>query len=179
MLSIETEDRLAAIIKEVADSENHIEVNRLMLAEQTEFEPYSAFKRLDKFDNGFISHGDIVAFYRDNAVFCADSEAYYILRYWDTNHDGRLSFNDFCHMILPHTSEVLRSMSRNRQPTMLSLDGKLPFYTEKALAKLLNEELLFFRRLEDARFALNTRFDYSTDNCYRCLDRRIINFISE
>lgn len=62
MLSTETEKNLALLIQAIADNERHIEVKRQIVAENLLFSPYSAFLRLDKFRQGFITVQDLKGF---------------------------------------------------------------------------------------------------------------------
>ncbi len=48
MLSAETENRLCALIKAIADNERELETQRQLLASKSQFEPYAAFMRLDR-----------------------------------------------------------------------------------------------------------------------------------
>ena len=64
MLSYETESRLASLIGAIADNERQIEVRRQLLAEQSLFSPYAAFKRVDKYRTGYITPYDLKDFMR-------------------------------------------------------------------------------------------------------------------
>lgn len=59
MIGLQTEVKIANIIKHIADGEKQIEVTRQVLAEQNEFEPYTAFKRIDRFGHGFVTIHDV------------------------------------------------------------------------------------------------------------------------
>jgi hypothetical protein len=62
MISIETEARIARLFYTLADGEKVIEVARQVLSDQREFDPYLAFKRLDREGKNRIDEFNIVDF---------------------------------------------------------------------------------------------------------------------
>ena len=64
MLSVETEQRLCAFIKAVADTERQLEMERQLLAESPLFAPYAAFMRIDRLRAGVITASDLKDFLR-------------------------------------------------------------------------------------------------------------------
>lgn len=54
------------------------------------FEPYSAFLRIDRSQSGFISPRDFLNFIRDNGISDGITEAdcYYVTKYFDSDEDG-------------------------------------------------------------------------------------------
>ena len=50
------------------------------------FEPYSAFSRIDRGNNGFITGADLKDFLRSNGYYeVLESEANYIVKYFDSD----------------------------------------------------------------------------------------------
>lgn len=62
MLSIETEARIAKVFLNLADGEKTVEINRQVLADQLDFDPYNAFRRLDAENKNYIDEFNIVDF---------------------------------------------------------------------------------------------------------------------
>jgi hypothetical protein len=62
MLSIETEARVAKLFLNLAEGEKSVEINRQVLGDQLDFDPYQAFKRLDSQGKSSIDEFDIVDF---------------------------------------------------------------------------------------------------------------------
>lgn len=62
MLSIETEARVAKLFLNLAEGEKSVEINRQVLGDQLDFNPYQAFKRLDSQSKSSIDEFDIVDF---------------------------------------------------------------------------------------------------------------------
>ena len=69
MLGFQTELKLANIFRTIAENEKLSEITRQSLAEQNEFEPYTAFKRIDRSSNGYLSVYDIHRFLKYSKIF--------------------------------------------------------------------------------------------------------------
>ena len=73
--SLETKRVLADLFYNIATFEDAVEQARLAVTEQPLFEPYEAFKRLDRLTKGQINEEDIKLFCADNGVYCTYEEA--------------------------------------------------------------------------------------------------------
>ena len=62
MLSTETETRVAKLILILAEGEKSSQITRQVLSEQRDFDPYLAFKRIDKEGKNYIDEYNIVDF---------------------------------------------------------------------------------------------------------------------
>jgi Ca2+-binding EF-hand superfamily protein len=57
----------------------------------------------------FINSFELLSFVRDNSIYhLQEEELYQMLRYFDTDEDGRLSFQDFLQLVLPCEDNGLR-----------------------------------------------------------------------
>ncbi len=65
-----------------------------MLAEQIEFEPYSAFRRIDRYRTGFIESTDLKAFLRLNGLFITETEAFSLLKSLSNTGRARLNYGE-------------------------------------------------------------------------------------
>lgn len=73
-----------------------------MLAGLQKFEPHSAFQRIDRDQDGKISSMEILKFLRDNGVEEAtEADTYYIVKYFDSNDDELLDYDDLLQMVMP------------------------------------------------------------------------------
>lgn len=80
MVGVETERNLAELLFGVADLERQVELARLSLCENRDFEPYSAFKRIDRLGTSFITPYDLRDFLDVNRVFVTEAEVRAIIR---------------------------------------------------------------------------------------------------
>jgi len=102
MLSCETERRLKNYLVAVAEGESNLERLRQRLCEIRDFTPCMAFQRLDRCANEFLTSIDLLNFERDNCIYSTtETENYRLLKFFDSDEDGRLSYNDFTQILLP------------------------------------------------------------------------------
>ena len=66
MSSFKTQMKLAKLIQIQAENEHKLEIQRQLLAEQQEFEPYRVFKRLDRQRQGHLTIQDLTSFLNQN-----------------------------------------------------------------------------------------------------------------
>ena len=172
-LSVETERRLVEFIYSIAEGEKEVEQARISLSENRDFEPFSAFRSLDKLGAGFISYLDLREFLDRNRIQNNNQEILALIKEYDADSDGRLVLEEFQQLTLPSTSMVLRDLAISRVPTpRLSLD------VEFLLARLLDKELSLQRRLELSRRDLALRYDFTTVATFAVLDYPSTSFIS-
>lgn len=84
MISYDTKLKLKDLFVCLADEELGIEKLRQVLASIKEFEPYSAFKRIDRDDNGLLTSKKICQYLRENGYREINKEDIsYMVRYFD------------------------------------------------------------------------------------------------
>lgn len=163
-LSLETERRLAGFLYQVAEGEKEIEQSRILLSENRDFEPYSAFRAIDRLSLGNVSYLDIRDLLERNRLIGGTAELQALIKQYDSDQDGRLTLNEFHQLVLPSTSGILRDLALQRGPyARLSLDA------EYQLARLIEKELSFQRTLELSRRDLSLRADFSLISAYSAL----------
>ena len=94
MLSALTESKLARFFVEVAQSERSIEIQRQVVCENPDFEPTTAFSRIDRYGMGSISSLDVTNFLADNGLYVSERQTYHTLRGWNTIRNGRISLTE-------------------------------------------------------------------------------------
>ena len=93
MLGYESESRLKNLLVAVGDGERGLEAARQRLCTIRDFAPHSAFQRLDRDSNGFVTSVEILNYLRDQRNFTtSESECYRLVKFFDSDEDGRLSF---------------------------------------------------------------------------------------
>lgn len=111
---LELGEKACKLMKEIImmyiDYEEKIEVLRQFLVSNEFFDLYSAFNRIDRNQDGFISPIELLNFFRDNGVTeINEAMCYYMIKYFDSDMDGKLHFADFMQIILPCTNSKMRS----------------------------------------------------------------------
>ena len=172
MLSLETERRLAELLYEVSKGEMQVEMARQDLSQQYDFEAYSVFRNLDRYSYGSLSSNDIRLFLEANRVFCTETEAYLLVKQYDSNSDGRLSLNEFCQLALPSANQPLRDIASSRRAS-LRLTPNVEFY----LVRLFREEVRLQQRLESLKQTLSSRYDFTLMDCFSTVDAEKRSFL--
>lgn len=173
LLRVETERRLADFFNLTAQGEREIELARIALSENRDFEPYSAFKILDRYANGFVNYLDFIDFLERNRIPAPAADVELLIRQYDSDSDGRLSLTEFQQLVLPSTSLALRDIAISRPPVI-----RLTIDVEFLLARLLDKELTFQRRLENSRRDLELSVDYTTLRAFDTVDYPPTSFIT-
>ena len=62
MLTIETETKVAKLLLNLAEGEKAVEIQREILANYKDFDPYLAFRRIDKENKTYIDAFNIIDF---------------------------------------------------------------------------------------------------------------------
>ena len=102
---------LADLLITIAKYERKIELKRQYLATNENYEPFGAFQRLDRKDVGFLNSKSFLNFLRDNgmAANVTEADCYYLVKYFDSDVDGRLHYPDFMQIVLPCANSRLRA----------------------------------------------------------------------
>lgn len=127
------------LLLDVADGERQIEILRQVLCEQEDFEPYAAFKRIDRSFSGLIGTSEITLFLADNEVFRSEDECYAFVRRYDIDRDNRLNYTEFLHAVLPVNNSGLRTTVTQRPNYEVKASDFLSYQVEYALTKMIDK----------------------------------------
>ena len=95
MIGFETERRLKNFLVAIGDGENILERARQRLCEIRDFSPESAFQRIDRDSNFYLTSFEILNFLRDNKVYnVTEAECFRLVKFFDSDEDGRLSLQE-------------------------------------------------------------------------------------
>ena len=85
---------------------------------------------------------------QDNGARCNIGDAAKLIRYFDSDCDGILSYNDFIQIILPCDDNGLRSEVQRRPYSRVGRFDSLPIEMEMALVRIIQHEIDFIQRIE-------------------------------
>ena len=164
-LSLQTEQKLANIFMQISLHESETEKFRYSLSKNPDFDPYLAFKGMDRLDLNSLSGSEFQSFLEKFHFFCTADEAYLLVRQYDSNLNGRLSFKEFLNLILPCTNKGLKELAMSRQ-------GRFTEEVEFLLSKLIGQEIRFHRDLEGLRRDIILSQDFNLVSAFRMMDWR-------
>ena len=94
-LSIESKEKLKDLFLVLAEGEIQMEKQRQMLAVIKEFEPFAAFKRIDRSDSGFVTAKKLENFLRENGKYDFSKEDLsFLVKYFDQDKDLKLDYHE-------------------------------------------------------------------------------------
>jgi hypothetical protein len=149
MATTEATKRLCTFLLILGKHEQNLESYRQTLCNIASFEPYAAFRRLDRRRNGFLSAEDIARFLRDNQVDVAIADAAFYINANDNDQDGNLSYSEysrttlalivfrFLRSLLPQDNPELRTIASLRANYDIAIDEMMEDEVEYALSRLL------------------------------------------
>lgn len=115
---------------------------------------------------------EIVAFLRDNAVYhVSEGEAFELVRFFDSNGDARLTFQEFIQMLLPCEDNILRNATLDRPSRRVGRYDYLPRDIEQAMTAVIEKEVDFARKLAVLKRELHVQYDYSPIAAFRSVDK--------
>lgn len=172
MLGYASEEKLKAVLIAVGDGERDLEAARQRLCSIRDFALHSAFERLDRDASNWVGSKELVNFLRDNAVVhVSDGEAYDLVKFFDSDGNGKLSFQEFIQMLLPCEDNVLRNITIDRPSIRVGRFEQLPRDIELAMTAVITKEVELARRLFTLKRDLELGLDYSVMAAFRSVDK--------
>lgn len=167
MLSLELQSRLAHLLLQVADLERQVEITRQVLCELIDFEPYSAFRALDRFSTGALTSRDIEEFLLSQGIPCSSIESSSLVQQYDSDNDGRLSLPEFHNLVLPAANAARRDIVLTRTP--LSATTAEVRY---AMGRLMEREVIYQREVGQWRRELAGQRDFNPMDAFKAVNFR-------
>lgn len=114
---------------------------------------------------------EILNFLRDNNVHdMTEADCYYMVKFFDSDEDGRLHYPDFMQMVLPCDNHQLRASATQRPNMQINRGDFLTLDVERDLAALLVAEIELHRGSEKIKQQLEAQLDYSQESVYQEVD---------
>lgn len=101
------------------------------------------------------------------------------MRYFDSDLDGSLNYNDFLQLVLPCDEPDLRSGLVIRDCLELADEngGRVNEHVEEALTALLEREIVFNRRIEELKQRLAATKTFDVGEAFHAIDDWNYNYI--
>lgn len=163
------------LLRVLVITERDLEQMRLVLAEQPDFEPYEAFRRIDIQTKDYLSPADLKAFMAQSPAEVSDRDFVNIVRVWDGDGDGLVSYTEFLTAVLPKTSPALRAIATSRSQF---LTQGLPVHVEYPLLRLFERQIQTIKWGDEAKMKLVSLAGFSAMDAYEALDPQGIGYVS-
>lgn len=171
MLGYDSTRLLKTAMETISEIEIVVECQRQALCSIPTFAPYSAFCRIDRDARECITAQDIVKFLQENGCTKTIGECARLVRFFDSDEDGIISYADFIQMVLPCDDNLMRSQVQKRPYNRVGRFDAMPYDEESGLVTLLRHEIDFIVRMNRFVRELSCRPDYSAYAAFRTIDR--------
>ncbi|OMJ66270.1 hypothetical protein SteCoe_36951 [Stentor coeruleus] len=165
MISKLTETKICEFFCQIGIHEQEIEKSRETLCQNIDFEIYTSFRLLDQNLQGSLLASDFHNYLQKNYRPSNIHFLQLLILQYDTNHDGRLSINEFSKLVLPSTNTLLRDKVSIRSPYMI-----FSLQTQESIVKLIELELLYYEDIERIRRDLTLKDDFSLIKSFEIID---------
>ena len=88
MLSVETESKLAKIFLTLAEGEKTIDINRQILVELQDFDPFKIFSYLDTNQKNYLNNSDLLNYCTEKGITTNELEINLLILFYDMDYDG-------------------------------------------------------------------------------------------
>ena len=175
MLSVETESKLADIFLILAEGEKSVDINRQILIELDDFDPYQIFTFLDIEQKNYINSSDLLNFLQERGIYANEVEIKFIILFYDRDYDGVLSYPEFANFIQSEFSKK-RINSNNNNPQQ-NIIPNLSNNIDQALRQLLANEIELVKKILPLLNDLRNRYDFNIHDLYHAVKNW--NYIEE
>lgn len=163
MSFFDIEIRVSKLLMEIAEGERSIEITRRVLSDCMEFDSYQIFKKLDIERKNAISPNNIMDFFFQKGINISHEEAGLILFFYDKNHDGLLSYDEFIDLIQSKTSNINKKIIK-----FINNDG-ISYNIEFSLEKLFEKELKLAKDIIFSLRGLRSRANFDIHNIFHSI----------
>ena len=174
MLSIETEYKLADIFLALAEGEKSIDINRQILVELDDFDPYQIFTFFDIHQKNHINISDLQLFLQERGIITNEIEIKLIILFYDSDYDGVLSYPEFSNFLQCEYSKR-RIMPNN--PQQENINQNISNNIDQALRQLFTNELELAKKILPLLKELKMRYDFNMPDLYHAVKNW--NYIEE
>jgi Ca2+-binding EF-hand superfamily protein len=170
-LSFDTKQKLKDLFVCLSQEEIKIERLRQVLSSIPDFEPYAAFKRIDRCSTGNLTCKTICKYLRENGYRELEKDDMAcMVRYFDSDEDMKLSYHDFLQILLPCDNAVLRADASQRPTFRIGKCDMLPVRVEQSLTTLLLREVKLQIKVENIKRVLESSYDFNIQAAFKVID---------
>ena len=145
MLSKTTISIFCNLLKNLAEKEKLVEINRQVLCQNLNFDAYQVFSYLDLESKNYLNEINLITFLqKKNQIPCTIEEMQFLILLYDENFDAKLSYSEFLNFVLCDNDFELRKRTRERICSRYE-NSEIDFNVEYSLVKLFQKELDLIR----------------------------------
>lgn len=180
MFGQESKQRMKELFVYTAEQEISLEKLRQILCSMREFEPYTAFKRIDRGNSGLIDRKALCQFQRENGFRELEPEDFTsMVRYFDLDADKKLNYHDFLQILLPCDDAFLRAAATQRPSNEIPKCEFLPMRVERALSQLIYKEVRYQLKADQMKRNIENAYDFTFKKAFAAVDDWNYSYIDQ
>ena len=164
MLSVETEEKLAQIFLSLAEGEKTIDINRQILIELEDFDPFVIFNYLDSNQKNYLNSTDLLNYFKERGINTNELEVTLIILFYDKDFDGALSYPEFLNLLQSEYDK--KGRISNNQKNNSNKNNFLSPGIEQALTQLFSNEVDLAKKILELLNDLKQRYDFNIHDLY-------------
>jgi len=177
MTALNIEADLVKLLMTIARAENSIEQHRTYLSNQQSFKPYITFQSICCYTDNGIRIEDIINFLKGFSKGEVIGECELLMKEYDLDSDGKLSYKEFLKLILPVTDSKLRAMVSQRDNKYSELKKQISKSVCYSLYTLIVTEIAYLKIIERMKEILLQRKGFDPFRLFSAVDYRKQGFI--
>ena len=143
--------------------EPELEQSRIALAANVLFDPFTAFKQIDRTESGFVRADELYDFFHQYSLRVELRYIFALVKCYSSHSEGKIFIADFFNIILPHTKLSLKDDAMSRQSNEFYPDLIQPFL------RIFRLEFEMWEKIERIRFEFNSE-DFNTWKVFCSID---------
>lgn len=173
-LGLDSSQLLTDILETASKGEMRIEEYRHLLCNHSNFKPQLAYDRLDSLNTGFLTAKNLQSLLESYQHTVEIDLLNQLIKQYDSDSDGRLTYEDFKHLVIPATDyeETLNILITSPTRKLQSQDI---FY----LVELLNAELRLQVKINHLRDELSCCDDFTVLRAFQSIDQDNQSYVTE
>lgn len=107
-----------------------------------------------------------------------EADCYFVMKFFDSDEDGKLNYPDFLQIVLPCTNQKIRSSTTQRPMNDCRPTDFLTLDVEQDLSRLLKMEVMMHRETEALKQLLESHLDHTPQGAYNAIDNSALGFVN-
>lgn len=166
----QTHKKLREFFVSFVDAETHLEHKRQDLASNPDFEPYTAFQKIDQSNLGHLRVQDLANFLQKARMYVPEEDLELFFMNFASKGDMRLGYTDFLDAILPSTDRFLRQSATHRHKYHMDPTAKVDKNVDVELAELIAREVDVYKNMELLKEDVKQCSDWDVHLAFRLID---------
>lgn len=166
MLSPETEKKINDLLLGIAYGEQKIDKFKQEILSKFILSPQHIFYEIDLEHKGNIIEEDIIKFLSNFGISCSQSEAKFLIFFYDKNMDGTIDFIEFLDLLISDSDYLFKKLSKKKFVKGIQEKNEMTSETIKIVSELFKNEIDLLRYISELVQIIKTSEDFSLQDMF-------------